>query len=151
MCQLPSFQTFLMEFDAIGSTEDESDVIVEQELQVVNSTQGKSKGTLMDPLSSMNAGINACGQICESYEERRAAVNSTDKVLKRRGHAKIIYGQPLYPVKSTPTIPHNGNDAEGNETATILRKHTTLVAEWEAVQDESKVLREELKEDEWLT
>ncbi|KAJ3738366.1 hypothetical protein DFH05DRAFT_1608773 [Lentinula detonsa] len=81
----------------------------------------------------------------------RAAVNSTDKVLKRRGHAKIIYGQPLYPVKSTPTIPHNGNDAEGNETATILRKHTTLVAEWEAVQDESKVLREELKEDEWLT
>ncbi|KAJ3751496.1 hypothetical protein DFH05DRAFT_1570442 [Lentinula detonsa] len=29
--------------------------------------------------------------------------------------------------------------------------HTTLVAEWEAVQDESEVLREELKEDKWLT
>ncbi|KAJ3791948.1 hypothetical protein GGU11DRAFT_821196 [Lentinula aff. detonsa] len=52
---------------------------------------------------------------------------------------------------ATPTIPHNGNDAEANETATILRKHTTLVAEWEAVQDESEVLREELKEDKWLT
>ncbi|KAJ3734979.1 hypothetical protein DFJ43DRAFT_1059886 [Lentinula guzmanii] len=38
-----------------------------------------------------------------------------------------------------------------NETATILRKHITLVAEWEAVQDESEVLREELKEDKWLT
>ncbi|KAJ3779628.1 hypothetical protein GGU10DRAFT_400834, partial [Lentinula aff. detonsa] len=52
---------------------------------------------------------------------------------------------------ATPTIPHNGNDAKANETATILRKHTTLVAEWEAVQDESEVLREELKEDKWLT
>ncbi|KAJ3710057.1 hypothetical protein DFJ43DRAFT_1135233 [Lentinula guzmanii] len=31
------------------------------------------------------------------------------------------------------------------------REPYTLVAEWEAVQDESEVLREELKEDEWLT
>ncbi|KAJ3993269.1 hypothetical protein F5050DRAFT_1810659 [Lentinula boryana] len=52
---------------------------------------------------------------------------------------------------ATLTIPHNGNDAEANETVTILCKHTTLVAEWEAVQDESEVLREELKEDKWLT
>ncbi|KAJ4002497.1 SHREC complex subunit Mit1 [Lentinula boryana] len=116
--------------DVSDSPEDESDAIVEEELQVVKSTKGKFNGTLMDPLPSMNAGTNACG-LCgqihgpgncpmtdasenlveyrlmlithtedESYEERCAAVNSIDKVLKRRGHAKMIYGQPLYPVKS---------------------------------------------------
>ena len=33
----------------------------------------------------------------------------------------------------------------------VLRKHTTLLAEWESVQDETEVLKEELKEDKWLT
>ena len=38
-----------------------------------------------------------------------------------------------------------------NETTVILRKHTMLTADWEAVREESDVLREELKEDKWLT
>ncbi|KAF8634585.1 hypothetical protein AX17_004174 [Amanita inopinata Kibby_2008] len=38
-----------------------------------------------------------------------------------------------------------------NEVTVILRKHAALVADWDAVQDESEVLREELKEDKWLT
>ena len=42
-------------------------------------------------------------------------------------------------------------DGDSSESAAILRKHATLVAEWDAVQDESDVLREELKEDKWLT
>lgn len=33
----------------------------------------------------------------------------------------------------------------------LLRKHETMLTEWEAVQKESEVLREELKEDKWLT
>ncbi|EGN96814.1 hypothetical protein SERLA73DRAFT_111539, partial [Serpula lacrymans var. lacrymans S7.3] len=37
------------------------------------------------------------------------------------------------------------------EQTILLRKHGTLVADWEAVQDETEVLREELKEDKWLT
>lgn len=49
---------------------------------------------------------------------------------------------------STPTFAQNGDPNEGT---LMLRKHATLVAEWEAVQDESDVLREELKEDKWLT
>ncbi|KAJ4475061.1 hypothetical protein J3R30DRAFT_3294851 [Lentinula aciculospora] len=53
-------------------------------------------------------------------------------------------------LQATPTIPH-GSEIEANETAAILSKHSTLVSEWEAVQDESEVLREELKEDKWLT
>ncbi|KAL6300013.1 hypothetical protein BKA93DRAFT_741314 [Sparassis latifolia] len=41
--------------------------------------------------------------------------------------------------------------AEPNEDAALLRKHATLVADWEAVQKDIQVLREELKEDKWLT
>lgn len=40
---------------------------------------------------------------------------------------------------------------DANEDAMILRKHGTMLAEWEAVKKESQVLREELKEDKWLT
>ncbi|KAF8074837.1 hypothetical protein FPV67DRAFT_1575016 [Lyophyllum atratum] len=56
--------------------------------------------------------------------------------------------EPLLQSTSTPTFQHNG---DLNENALMLRKHATLQAEWEAVQNESDVLREELKEDKWLT
>jgi hypothetical protein len=55
---------------------------------------------------------------------------------------------PLLQAAVTPTVAESG---DSSETAIILRKHATLVAEWETVQDESEVLREELKEDKWLT
>ena len=47
----------------------------------------------------------------------------------------------------TPTL----ISSDSEEEAAILRKHATLVAEWEAVQKDIQVLREELKEDKWLT
>lgn len=56
--------------------------------------------------------------------------------------------EPLFQTSSTPTLSQNG---DANEQTLILRKHATLVAEWEAIQNESDVLREELKEDKWLT
>ncbi|TFK39811.1 hypothetical protein BDQ12DRAFT_697896 [Crucibulum laeve] len=56
--------------------------------------------------------------------------------------------EPLLQVSATPTIAQTG---EGGESAALLRKHAALLAEWEGVQDESDVLREELKEDKWLT
>jgi hypothetical protein len=55
---------------------------------------------------------------------------------------------PLLQTAKTPTISQNG---DSSESATILRKHVALMSEWESVQDESEVLREELKEDKWLT
>ncbi|KAF9006131.1 hypothetical protein BDQ17DRAFT_1352801 [Cyathus striatus] len=55
---------------------------------------------------------------------------------------------PLLQVSGTPTV---SDSEETNQTAAILRKHAALLAEWESVQDESDVLREELKEDKWLT
>lgn len=56
--------------------------------------------------------------------------------------------EPLLRNASTPTLSQSGDPSEN---AAILRKHATLAAEWETVQDESDVLREELKEDKWLT
>ncbi|KAF8216581.1 hypothetical protein K438DRAFT_1797486 [Mycena galopus ATCC 62051] len=56
--------------------------------------------------------------------------------------------EPMLQNAATPTVSHGG---DSSENSVILRKHATLVAEWEAVQDESDVLREELKEDKWLT
>lgn len=55
--------------------------------------------------------------------------------------------EPLLQSK-TPTLSQNG---DANEDAATLRKHATMIAEWDAVQKESQVLREELKEDKWLT
>ncbi|KAH9911878.1 hypothetical protein B0H21DRAFT_817294 [Amylocystis lapponica] len=49
--------------------------------------------------------------------------------------------------ENTPTGAHS----ESSEEAAVLRKHATIVAEWEAVQKDTQVLREELKEDKWLT
>ncbi|KAL1747811.1 hypothetical protein HDZ31DRAFT_30974 [Schizophyllum fasciatum] len=51
----------------------------------------------------------------------------------------------------THLTPTADRDGESSELAVLLRKHAALVADWEAVQDESEVLREELKEDKWLT
>jgi hypothetical protein len=56
--------------------------------------------------------------------------------------------EPLLRTAATPTASETGT---GSENAALLRKHATLISEWESVQDESEVLREELKEDKWLT
>ncbi|KAK7061049.1 hypothetical protein VNI00_000784 [Paramarasmius palmivorus] len=72
-----------------------------------------------------------------------------DEKLEAVSKGMKTVNDALEPIlQATPTIPQEG---EGNERAVIIRKHTTLVSEWEAVQDESDVLREELKEDKWLT
>lgn len=56
--------------------------------------------------------------------------------------------EPLLRTAATPTMSEHGLPSEN---ATILRKHATVLAEWENVQEESDTLREELKEDKWLT
>ena len=52
--------------------------------------------------------------------------------------------QPLLQPPDTP-------NEEPSESVLLLRKHATFMSEWESVQEESEVLREELKEDKWLT
>ncbi|KAH9479392.1 hypothetical protein JR316_0007982 [Psilocybe cubensis] len=56
--------------------------------------------------------------------------------------------EPLLQTAATPTVSESGISSDN---AALLRKHATLISEWESVQDESEVLREELKEDKWLT
>lgn len=57
--------------------------------------------------------------------------------------------EPLQQSMKTPT--QDADMDELSESALLLRKHATFMAEWENVQEESEVLREELKEDKWLT
>ncbi|KAF9454323.1 hypothetical protein P691DRAFT_809879 [Macrolepiota fuliginosa MF-IS2] len=56
---------------------------------------------------------------------------------------------PILKSSTTPTI--SSITGEPDERSAILRKHATLLSEWDAVQKETQVLREELKEDKWLT
>ncbi|KAF9563117.1 hypothetical protein CPC08DRAFT_816795 [Agrocybe pediades] len=56
--------------------------------------------------------------------------------------------EPLLRTAATPTVAENGS---ANENAALIRKHANLMSDWAAVQEESEVLREELKEDKWLT
>ncbi|VDC03508.1 unnamed protein product [Peniophora sp. CBMAI 1063] len=50
-----------------------------------------------------------------------------------------------------PLLGFEPADDDESERAMLVRKHAAFMADWEAVQEESEVLREELKEDKWLT
>ena len=84
---------------------------------------------------------NTIDQSLMALDEKLEAVS---KEMKFIGEAI----GPLLQVSSTPTLSENG---EASETAMIIRKHATMVADWESVHDERDTLREELKEDKWLT
>jgi hypothetical protein len=77
---------------------------------------------------------------------------SLDERLEAAGKGMKTVHDSLKPLLRPVTTPTLGTTYEdSNENEAILRKHANLAAEWEAVQDESEVLREELKEDKWLT
>ncbi|KIM44712.1 hypothetical protein M413DRAFT_442668 [Hebeloma cylindrosporum] len=97
---------------------------------------------------SQSAGDNAdattttiIDQSLMTLDERRESVENGIKNINETL-------EPLLRTATTPTVSENG---KASENAAILRKHSTLLSEWESVQDESEVLREELKEDKWLT
>lgn len=93
---------------------------------------------------SSNDSAGTTGIIDQSLMNLNERLESVGKGLK------TVNGliEPLMQSSPTPTPSQNG---ESSETAAILRKHAALLTEWEGVQDESDVLREELKEDKWLT
>ncbi|KAJ3843907.1 SHREC complex subunit Mit1 [Lentinula raphanica] len=68
----------------------------------------------------------------ESYEERCLAVNAIDEVLRRRGHIHMIYGQPLYPVKSH-TVTTRAPAAAQPTTSSTSKKSTPAQAKKPAV------------------
>lgn len=71
----------------------------------------------------------------ESVSQGVKAINESIEVLSQQAD-------------KTPT---SFADEKPSEDALVLRKHATMIAEWESVQKEVQVLREELKEDKWLT
>ena len=54
-------------------------------------------------------------------------------------------------LRSAPTPTPDSPNEDPSESELLLQKHATFLSEWESVQEESDVLREELKEDKWLT
>jgi hypothetical protein len=78
------------------------------------------------------------------------ALMNLDEKLENANHSMKFVSDSLEPLRAQTPKPSDADD-ETNEHAALLRKHAALVAEWESVQDETDVLREELKEDKWLT
>lgn len=54
-------------------------------------------------------------------------------------------------LRSAKTPTQNQTENVGESDKIILHKHAALLSDWEIVQNEAEVLREELKEDKWLT
>ncbi|KAH9977489.1 hypothetical protein BJV77DRAFT_913563, partial [Russula vinacea] len=54
-------------------------------------------------------------------------------------------------LRSAPTPTPDATNEDPAENVLLLQKHATFMSEWESVQEESEILREELKEDKWLT
>lgn len=78
------------------------------------------------------------------------ALMNLDERLENVNRGMKTVDDALEPLRSQTPKPTDAED-ESTEHATLLRKHAALVAEWELIQDETDVLREELKEDKWLT
>ncbi|KAG6890322.1 hypothetical protein C0995_009529 [Termitomyces sp. Mi166 len=90
-----------------------------------------------DPTSTTNVIDQSLMNLDEKLESVEKGMKSINESL-----------DPLLQIASTPTLQTNGDPSD---SALLLRKHATLQTDWETVRNESDVLREELKEDKWLT
>ena len=76
------------------------------------------------------------------------ALMTLDERLESVNRGMKAVADALEPFLSqTPKQVEDQND----QRSLLLRKHQALVSDWESLQDETDVLREELKEDKWLT
>ncbi|KAG1725723.1 hypothetical protein EDB19DRAFT_1833673 [Suillus lakei] len=73
------------------------------------------------------------------------ALMTLDERLEAVAHGMTSVSESVAPFQNQP------NSTPDSEQAVLVRKHAVLVTEWEAVQNDTDVLREELKEDKWLT
>ncbi|KAG8936059.1 hypothetical protein FRC00_009806 [Tulasnella sp. 408] len=104
-------------------------------LSLSNSEHTSRKST--DSTSSSSSIIdNALGQLDVRLETVKGSIDAITAAV-----------EPLLAVASTPT---HRQSVEFDEEANLIRKYGDLLHEWEGVQAEAKVLRDELKEDKWL-
>lgn len=73
------------------------------------------------------------------------ALMTLDERLEAVAHGMKSVSESVTPFQNQPI------GTPDSEQAVLLRKHAVLVTEWETVQSDTDVLREELKEDKWLT
>jgi hypothetical protein len=59
--------------------------------------------------------------------------------------------EAIKPILASAPAPTQANRADGDDVGALSRKHTALLDEWAAVQREAELLRDELREDKWLT
>ncbi|EIW79401.1 hypothetical protein CONPUDRAFT_107775 [Coniophora puteana RWD-64-598 SS2] len=77
------------------------------------------------------------------------ALSRLDEKLESISQGIATVNDAVAPL-SAPDAAATADEARAQEVAELLRKHGALVHQWEAAQDETDVLREELKEDKWL-
>jgi len=126
--------------------------------------KSQSQSATGDPSSpTLNNVTSIIDQSLMALDDR---LESVDKGIKSVNENMAPY-LPIPPtpstatpstVSATPTAASSRGASSGSTpsglsdaAAALLRKHTALLTEWESVQEESDVLREELKEDKWLT
>lgn len=92
--------------------------------------------------NDLSASTSVIDQSLMALDERLESVSNGVKAV-------AASMQPLL-VSSTTNGATRDSTAD-DEKALLVRKHAAFVVDWESVQEESEVLREELKEDKWLT
>ncbi|KAI0285810.1 hypothetical protein BGY98DRAFT_1086994 [Russula aff. rugulosa BPL654] len=92
------------------------------------------------------------GDVATSTGVIDQALMTLDERLESVGRGVESLNDMLDPLlRSAPTPTPDSSNEDPSESVLLLRKHATFMSEWESVQQESEVLREELKEDKWLT
>ncbi|EIN05975.1 hypothetical protein PUNSTDRAFT_54287 [Punctularia strigosozonata HHB-11173 SS5] len=79
------------------------------------------------------------------------SLNSLDERLKAVADGIKAVTDSVEPLLQSDKTPTQAHTESSSEEAAICRKHAALLADWESVQKESDMLREELREDKWLT
>jgi hypothetical protein len=101
-------------------------------------------GSTSDPQSASGLSNSSSSTIIDhallQLEEKLAAVAKAITAIE----------ESLEPILRAVKTPTQATTPEGTEDVIILRKHAAMMNEWESVQAEASVLRDELKEDKWL-
>jgi hypothetical protein len=80
-----------------------------------------------------------------------AALSSLDERLEAASQGIKAVTESMDPVSTSAKTPTQAMSRSDSEQAVLSRKHGALLEEWAAVQREADLLREELREDKWLT
>lgn len=91
--------------------------------------------------NDLSASTSVIDQSLMALDERLESVSNGVKAVTAS----------IQPLLNSPTNGALRDSSADDEKALLVRKHAAFIADWESVQEESDVLREELKEDKWLT